>query len=544
MNDDVPRLLCGTPKLPPGCVALTFDDGPGPRSAELARLLRDEGVPGTFFVLGESVQRHGDVLDTYRDCGHTIGLHGDRHHPFKSAEHAAGELSRCAERIRGYLGDRPWFRPPYGRGDWPVPGFAGPVGWHAQGRDWNITYRHGQTVDACVDAIAQQLTRRDGGIVLLHDFAASTEFTPAGLTEADLDLRIIEITKLLIDRLRGAGFSFTELPAPASMPQPPAQARPPVPELIRGEPGVGGPPAATPERAAGPLGAAEDLQNLRLFRATAKAAGGILDVLMPMRVGGDGPALFCAHPLVGLSWCYLALLPQVDARYPLYGLQARGLRRPEPLPASLQEMARDYADHIRMTQPSGPYHLLGWSLGGNIAVAIAEELERRGEQIGLLVIFDATLVDLADVETDEPWMIYNLILAQFGYVPALTPADPDPEARMLELVRRRPGLGLDDWPDQRVRALQRVIMNNVAIARAHPLGRVHSPVLFFSASRNEPALAEKLNRWRRFTDGPIEAVEVDCHHRYMLLPGPVARMGPALSERLARAAAVSTAKAP
>lgn len=56
MNDDGPRLLCGTPELPPRCVALTFDDGPGPRSAELSRLLRDEGVPGTFFVLGESVR--------------------------------------------------------------------------------------------------------------------------------------------------------------------------------------------------------------------------------------------------------------------------------------------------------------------------------------------------------------------------------------------------------------------------------------------------------------------------------------------------------
>ena len=79
-------------------------------------------------------------------------------------------------------------------GDWPVPGFAGPVGWHAHGRDWDITYRHGQTVEACVEAITTDLIRRDGGIVLLHDFAAATEFTPAGLTEADLDLRIIEIT--------------------------------------------------------------------------------------------------------------------------------------------------------------------------------------------------------------------------------------------------------------------------------------------------------------------------------------------------------------
>src|SRR5258708_25242656 len=99
-------------------------------------------------------------------------------------------------------------------GDWPVPGFAGPVGWHAQGRDWDITYRHGQTVLACVDSITGGLVRRNGGIVLLHDFAAATEFTPAGLTEADLDLRIIEIATLLIERPRGAGFSFVPLPEP------------------------------------------------------------------------------------------------------------------------------------------------------------------------------------------------------------------------------------------------------------------------------------------------------------------------------------------
>jgi len=534
MDDDVPRLLCGTPELPPGCVALTFDDGPGPRSAELSRMLRDEGVAGTFFVLGESLERHGQVLDTLRDCGHVIGLHGDRHRPFRSAEHAADEIGRCADRVSDYLGDAAWFRPPYGMGDWPVPGFTGPVGWHAHGRDWDITYRHGQTVHACVDAIAQRVVRRRGGIVLLHDFAASSEFTPAGLTEADLDLQIIEITTLLIERLRGAGFSFVGLPEPAQPPAPEPSAR------VAGEAAAAGPSAAARGRAAAGLPAAEDLQSLRLHRATARAAGGILDLVMPVR-GGDGPPLFCAHPVVGLSWCYLALLPHVDARYPLYGLQARGLRRPEPLPASMQEMARDYADQIRMLQPSGPYHLLGWSLGGNVAFAIAEELERRDQQVGLLVILDSSLADLDAIAlSNEPWMIYNLVLAQFGYVPALTPAEQAPEARMLELVRRRPGLGLDEWPDQRLLALQRVIKNNVAVARSHQPGRVHCPVLFFSATRNPPGLAEKLESWRSFVDGPIEAVELDCDHRYMLLPEPIARLGPALSDRMARAAAAST----
>jgi thioesterase domain-containing protein/peptidoglycan/xylan/chitin deacetylase (PgdA/CDA1 family) len=504
-------------------VALTFDDGPGPRSAELARLLRDEGVTGTFFVLGESVERYGQVLSVYRDCGHVIALHGDRHRPFRSAEHAARELSQCAERIGEYLPERPWFRPPYGNGDWRVPGFAGPVGWHAHGQDWDITYRHGQTVQACVDSITASLVRDNGGIVLLHDFAAASEYTPAGLTEADLDLRIIEIVTLLIERLRAAGFSFVTLPEPV-------QAEPPA---------VASAPAPVP----GGFGTAEDLKTLRLFRATAKAAGGVLELVMPMREGGDGPALFCAHPLVGLSWCYLAMLPYIDARYPLYGLQARGLRRPEPLPASMTEMARDYADQIRIAQPAGPYHLLGWSLGGNIAFAVAEELERRGEQIGLLVILDANVAEFDSIEADtEPWMIYNLVLAQFGYVPALTPAEPDPEARMLDLVRRRPGLGLDQWPDRRLRALQRVITNNLELGRAYQPGLVHCPLLFFSAAQDEPSLAEKLRGWEPFVDGQFEAVELDCDHRRMLLPEPMERLGPALSDRMARA--VTAMKSP
>lgn len=214
MDDNTACLLSGTPDLPIGCVALTFDDGPGPRSAELARMLHDEGVAGTFFVLGENVELRGHVLDAYRDCGQVIGLHGDRHRPFSSAGHAADELGRCAERVGDYLGETVWFRPPYGTGDWPVPGFAGPVGWHAHGWDWDITYRRGRTVDACVDAIARRLMRRRGGIALLHDYAPSAEFGSARLTEADLDLRIIEITGLLIERLRRAGLTFTALPEP------------------------------------------------------------------------------------------------------------------------------------------------------------------------------------------------------------------------------------------------------------------------------------------------------------------------------------------
>jgi thioesterase domain-containing protein len=134
-----------------------------------------------------------------------------------------------------------------------------------------------------------------------------------------------------------------------------------------------------------------------------------------------------------------------------------------------------------------------------------------------------------------------MILAQFGYVPAITPADPEPEARMIELVRRRPGLGLDEWPDRRVRALQRVIKNNIAVMASHQPGRVHCPMLFFSCVGNPPGLAEKLETWRSFVDGPIETVELDCDHNQILLPEPAARIGPAISRKLARASAAPIA---
>jgi thioesterase domain-containing protein len=305
------------------------------------------------------------------------------------------------------------------------------------------------------------------------------------------------------------------------------------------QPAAGGPAPAMSADAPKAMIAAGDMRSLRAFRATASAAGGILDLVMPMRAGGDGPPLFCVHPLIGLSWCYLPLLAHIDVRYPVYGLQARGVRRPEPVPATMTEMAQDYADQIRKVRPAGPYNLLGWSLGGNIAFAVAEELERRGEKTGLLVILDSNLADLGAIPaSNESWAFYNIILAQFGYVPALTAADPEPEARLLELVRRRPGLGLDEWPDKRINALLRVIRNNIAVSVTHQPGRVHCPVLFFSCISNPPGLAEKLESWRSFVDGPVEAVELDCDHRHMLLPEPVARIGPALAGQLARAEAM------
>ncbi|HET9258096.1 MAG TPA: thioesterase domain-containing protein [Pseudonocardiaceae bacterium] len=82
------------------------------------------------------------------------------------------------------------------------------------------------------------------------------------------------------------------------------------------------------------------------------------DALLPLRAQGIHPPLFCIHPAGGLSWCYAGLLRHLSPDYPVYGLQAPALARPDTFPDTLEAMAADYAARIRTMQPAGPYHWL------------------------------------------------------------------------------------------------------------------------------------------------------------------------------------------
>ncbi|WP_412076455.1 alpha/beta fold hydrolase [Streptomyces xanthophaeus] len=111
---------------------------------------------------------------------------------------------------------------------------------------------------------------------------------------------------------------------------------------------------------------------------------GVFDVLMPLRKAGSRAPLFCVHPVSGLGWSYAGLLREVAAEHPVHVLQARGMDSGEQLPQTLEEMAAEYVAHVRAVQPSGPYHLLGWSFGGAVAHAMAVQLQLAGEEVKLL----------------------------------------------------------------------------------------------------------------------------------------------------------------
>jgi len=110
--------------------------------------------------------------------------------------------------------------------------------------------------------------------------------------------------------------------------------------------------------------------------------------VVPIRARGTQPPFFGIHGLDGgvLFWRYLvAHLPDDQ---PFYAVQAKGINGVEPALTRIETMARVYLQEIRKTQPHGPYYLGGFSMGGEIALEIAQQLTRAGERVALLVMFD------------------------------------------------------------------------------------------------------------------------------------------------------------
>ena len=110
--------------------------------------------------------------------------------------------------------------------------------------------------------------------------------------------------------------------------------------------------------------------------------------LVLMRRGGAAPPLYCVHPAGGSIIRYQALADALAGSRPIYGIQSRSMLDPTYLDNSIEEMAADYVDLIRRNHPQGPYFLLGWSMGGIIAVSIAAMLEEQGKKVVFLGLLD------------------------------------------------------------------------------------------------------------------------------------------------------------
>jgi peptidoglycan-N-acetylglucosamine deacetylase len=182
-------------------VALTFDDGPDPRSTPaLLEVLREARVEAVFFCVGEKVTAHPELAARIVREGHLVENHSYGHSylmNFFTTRRVCAELTHAQMVIEQATGRQPrLFRPPIGLSNPRVFRAARAlgltvVGWTACGRDTKVFEPA---------RIVRRLTARlrPGAILLLHD----------GNIPAD---RLVATVKNLLDKLRANGYEVERL---------------------------------------------------------------------------------------------------------------------------------------------------------------------------------------------------------------------------------------------------------------------------------------------------------------------------------------------
>ena len=126
---------------------------------------------------------------------------------------------------------------------------------------------------------------------------------------------------------------------------------------------------------------------------------------------------------------YRKLIAQLDPDRPVYGMQAPGVDGETDPYRTVEDMGRHFAAEIAAFQPVGPILLGGFSYGGISAIEAAQQLQRAGREIALVV-----LLDTSPFSRRVPWKVAPRLRLRQGRDAAL---DTLAEVGVRELIRRR-----------------------------------------------------------------------------------------------------------
>lgn len=185
--------------------ALTFDDGPQPESTpRLLDILKRYQARATFFMVGETAQRHPDIVRRVAQAGHAIGNHSWDHpsFPLITGRERQAQIRTCEKAIAPY-GQR-LFRPPYGhqsvasRLDVLWLGYQ-VVTWNVETHDW---------LDHDAEWIANRIVSKiePGSVIVFHDALYYT--IEARYTDRE---PVLEAVNMVLERL-GDRFRFITVP--------------------------------------------------------------------------------------------------------------------------------------------------------------------------------------------------------------------------------------------------------------------------------------------------------------------------------------------
>jgi acetoacetyl-CoA synthetase len=268
--------------------------------------------------------------------------------------------------------------------------------------------------------------------------------------------------------------------------------------------------------------------------------------LVTLREGTRERPLFIAHSMSGTLLELWALAREMGCHCAVYGIQGRGLREGEVPNSRVEDMAADYIEQIRSVQPHGPYALAGFSMGGLIALEIAQQLLQCGETVELVALLDTQLDE--QCLTFQDWLLHQRCRLELelreirarswrqrvGYI--LVKAGHFADRLRVVAGKAPKRSSVDEQGLRGVLSLsprQRRIILALRVAMAAYRPKTYSgKVTFFHAAIPNPRWPDPLRVWKGVCR-ELEVVDVPAGHSDLILPPSVRYVANTLDRLLA-----------
>jgi surfactin family lipopeptide synthetase A len=252
-----------------------------------------------------------------------------------------------------------------------------------------------------------------------------------------------------------------------------------------------------------------------------QATPGPQSSLVAIQPGGSKRPLFLVHPAGGHVFPYVHLAQLLGPDQPCYGLQARGLEDGQNPHTRIEDMAAHYIQALRTLQPTGPYLLGGWSMGGMIAFEMAQQIRAQGQRVALLALLDGRIPTPDETFPEEDSEAISLVERYFGIsfgpMASLTALPKDQQLALILEQAKSAGLVPAELDISQARRFVDLLRSDLRATQNYGLHLYPGRITFFKASETlAGASPDPTMGWSEWASGGVEVHIVPGNHANLM----------------------------
>jgi thioesterase domain-containing protein/acyl carrier protein len=252
-----------------------------------------------------------------------------------------------------------------------------------------------------------------------------------------------------------------------------------------------------------------------------QAAPGPHCSLVAIQPGGNKRPLFLVHPAGGHVFPYVHLAQLMGPDQPCYGLQARGLEDGQNPHARIEDMAAYYIQALQTVQPTGPYLLGGWSMGGVVAFEMAQQLHAQGQLVALLALLDGRIPTpdetFPEDDSEAILLVERYFGISFGPMQSLAQLPKDEQLGFVLELAKSAGLVPAELGVSQARRFVEQVRSDLRATQNYGLRLYPGRITFFKASETLAGTsADPTLGWSEWASGGVEVHIVPGNHANLM----------------------------